>query len=273
MVKSCSNKLHGTVERIRNIVISLPIVNFDETGTRVDKKTFWFHNASNELYTYLTVEEKRGKIGMDSCGVLPFFKGIAVHDCWKSYWSYTFAEHAVCCAHLLRELTGISENHPEQAWSEKMKKLLLNMKKIRDKAVTSNKENLSYYYMNSFDIKFESIINEAREQNPIAKKHAKKRGRQAKGKIRALVERLSEYKAGICLFTKNFHVPFDNNQAERDVRMVKVKTKVSGCFRTKEGADAFAIIMSYIGTANKHGINSFVAIKKAIAGQSNFIFS
>jgi len=273
MVKSCADKLLGTVERIRQIVISQPLLHFDETGTRVDKKTFWFHNASNDLFTYLTVEEKRGKIGMDSCGVLPFFKGIAVHDCWRSYWSYTLSEHAVCCAHLLRELTGISENHPEQAWSEKMKKLLLNMKKIRDKAINSNKENLSYYYMHNFDIKFESIIIEARERNPIAKKHAGKRGRQAKGKIRALVERLAEYKAGICLFTKNFHVPFDNNQAERDVRMVKVKTKVSGCFRTKEGADAFATIMSYIGTANKHDINSFVAIKKAIAGQSDFIFA
>ena len=272
MVKSCATRLTGTIEQIRTIVTSLPLVHFDETGTRVDKKTYWVHNASNEEFTYLTVEAKRGTIGMDASGVLPNFKGIAVHDCWKSYWSYNVAAHAICCAHLLRELTGISENHPEHSWSDKMKKLLLHMKEVRDKSVNSGKENLSYYYLHGFDKQYESIIHEAREQNPIKEKQTGKRGRQAKGKLRALVERLAEYKDGICLFTKNFSVPFDNNQAERDVRMVKVKTKVSGCFRTKEGADSFAKIMSYIGTANKHGINSFIAIKMALTGQSDFIF-
>jgi transposase len=272
MVKSCANKLADTVMQIRTAVISLPVAHFDETGTRVDKKTFWFHNASNEDFTYLTVEEKRGTIGMNASGVLPDFQGIAVHDCWKSYWSYGAVTHAICCAHLLRELTGITENHPEQAWADKMKKLLLRMKNVRDTAVASNKENLSYYYLHGFDTKYNSIIAEAREQNPIKKKQGKKRGRQPKGKLRSLVERLAEYKDGVCLFSKNFSVPFDNNQAERDVRMVKVKTKVSGCFRTKEGADTFATIMSYIGTANKHDINSFTAIKKALSGQSSFIF-
>jgi len=273
MVKSCAEKLVNTVAQIRKIVTSLPLVHFDETGTRVDKRTLWVHNASNKHFTYLTVEEKRGKAGMDASGVLPEFQGIAVHDCWKSYWSYTAVTHAICCAHLLRELTGVSENHPEQAWADKMKKLLLHMKKVRDTAVDSDKENLSYYYLHGFDTEYDSIINEARELNPIKEKQARKRGRQPKGKLRALVERLAEYKGGVCLFTRNFYVPFDNNQAERDVRMVKVKTKVSGCFRTKEGADSFAKIMSYIGTANKHGINSFIAIKKALDSQSDFIFA
>lgn len=272
MVKSCAEKLVDTVAQIRTAVASLLLVHFDETGTRVDKKTFWVHNASNENFTYLTVEEKRGTIGMDSSGVLPDFQGIAVHDCWKSYWSYTAVTHAICCAHLLRELTGVSENHPEQMWSDKMKKLLLRMKHVRDKAVGSQNKTLSYYYLHSFDTEYDSIIAEAREQNPIKQKQPGKRGRQPKGKLRALVERLAEYKDGVCLFTRNFIVPFDNNQAERDVRMVKVKTKVSGCFRTKEGADAFATIMSYIGTANKHGFNSFLAIKNALSGHSNFIF-
>jgi transposase len=215
MVKSCAEKLVNTVAQIRTIVTSLPLVHFDETGTRVDKRTLWVHNASNEDFTYLTVEEKRGKAGMDASGVLPEFQGIAVHDCWKSYWSYTAVTHAICCAHLLRELTGVSENHPEQAWADKMKKLLLHMKKVRDTAVDSDKENLSYYYLHGFDTEYDSIINEARELNPIKEKQARKRGRQPKGKLRALVERLAEYKGGVCLFTKNFYVPFDNNQAER----------------------------------------------------------
>lgn len=273
MVKSCAGKLVNTVEKIRAMVTSLPLVHFDETGTRVDKKTIWVHNASNKDFTYLTIEAKRGAAGMDASGVLPGFRGIAVHDCWKSYWSYDAVTHAICCAHLLRELTGVSENHPDQSWADKMKKLLLRMKKVRDAAVDTDKQNLSYYHLHSFDIEYDSIINEARALNPIKEKQANKRGRLPKGKLRALVERLAEYKGGVCLFTKNFIVPFDNNQAERDVRMVKVKTKVSGCFRTKEGADSFAKIMSYIGTANKHGINSFVAIKKALTGQSDFIFA
>ena len=135
MVKSCADKLTDTIEQIRVAVISLPLVHFDETGTRVDKKTCWVHNASNKDFTYLTIEEKRGQIGMNSSGVLPDFDGIAVHDCWKPYWSYSAPTHAICCAHILRELTGVFENYPEQIWSENMKQLLLRMKIVRDKGV------------------------------------------------------------------------------------------------------------------------------------------
>lgn len=271
MVLSCAGMIIDTVDRIRLACANSELCHFDETGSRVAKKTMWFHDASNKLYTYLTVSEKRGQIGMDECNVLPHFKGIAVHDCWKSYWKYSSIQHAVCCAHLLRELTGIFENYPEQPWAKQMIELLLRMKKVRDKAADSGKECLSYYHLHGFNLEYNRIIAAARILNPIKVKELKKRGRQAKGKVRALVERLFEYKESICLFTKNFIVPFDNNQAERDIRMVKVKTKVSGCFRTKDGADAFAKIMSYIGTANKHGINSFVAIRQSLMGQSDFV--
>jgi len=273
MVMSLAGKLTDTVEHIRQAVISSTLNHFDETGSRVDKKTMWFHNASNEYYTYLTVSEKRGKEGMDAAGILPAFKGIAVHDCWMPYWRYSDIRHALCCAHLLRELIGVIENQPEQTWPQEMIDLLLKMKDVREKAVYSSKENLSYYYLHTFDKEYDRIIKEGRIQNPIQEKKPGKRGRLAKGKVRALIERLSKYKGSVCLFTKNFLVPFDNNQAERDIRMIKVKTKVSGCFRTKEGADAFAKIMSYIGTANKHGINSFIAVKKALTNQSDFIFA
>ena len=272
MVMGLAGKLANTVEHIRQAVVSSTINHFDETGSRVDKKTMWFHNASNKDYTYLTVSEKRGTEGMDAAGILPDFKGIAVHDCWKPYWRYGDIRHALCCAHLLRELIGVVENQPEQTWPQEMIDLLLRMKEVRDKAVYSGKENLSYYYLHTFDKEYDRIIEEGRIQNPIQEKKPGKRGRQAKGKVRSLIERLSKYKDAVCLFTKNFFIPFDNNQAERDIRMIKVKTKVSGCFRTKEGADAFAKIMSYIGTSNKHGINSFIAVKKALMNQSNFIF-
>ena len=273
MVKSCAEKLADTVEQIRVAVINSPIVNFDETGMRVDKKILWVHNASTAKFTHLTVEEKRGKEGMDSSGVLPYFRGIPVHDCWKAYWLYeAILFHALCCAHLLRELIGVLENKPNQLWSDMMIKLLLRMKQSRDRAVASGKERLSNFCLYIFSTEYDRIIAQAREQNPIKEKQSGKPGFAPKGKVRCLVERLAQHKAAVCLFTKNFNVPFDNNQAERDVRMVKVKTKVSGCFRTKEGAQSFAVIMSFVGTANKHGVNSFVAIKNAVLGQPHLVF-
>ena len=213
MVMSCADKLTDTVEHIRQAVVSSVMGHFDETGTRVDKQTMWFHDASNEKYTHLTISKKRGKVGMDEGGVLPYFSGTAMHDCWKAYWNYGGIRHAVCCAHLLRELTGVAENHPEQTWPKEMSELLLRMKEIRDKAVSSGKEELSYYHLNTFDKEYDRILEDGRTQNPIQEKQQGKRGRQGKGKVRALIERLSEYKAAVCLFTKDFYVPFDNNQA------------------------------------------------------------
>ena len=114
MVKRCADSLSETVGKIKDKMIGSALGHFDETGTRVDKKLWWVHDASNCEYTYLDISPKRGNAGMEQCGVLPEFKGIAMHDCWASYWNYPDIQHAVCCAHLLRELTGIDENHSEQ---------------------------------------------------------------------------------------------------------------------------------------------------------------
>ena len=272
MVKRCADGLSNTVHKIKRRMQGSALGHFDETGTRVDKKLWWVHNASNCKYTYLDISPKRGFKGMEQCGVLTEFKGIAMHDCWASYWNYADISHAVCCAHLLRELIGITENHPEQKWASSFADLLLEMKKVKDKAVEKGKESLSYYHYHKFDKKYDELIGQARNENPLAETTEKKRGRKKKGKILALVERLAKYKASVCLFIHNFMVPFDNNQAERDIRMVKVKTKVSGCFRTEEGARNYLKIMSYIGTAHKQGYNAYEAIKNAISGNPDFIF-
>lgn len=272
MVKRCADSLSNTVTEIRQRMKNSALGHFDETGTRVNKKLWWVHDASNCEYTYLDISTKRGSKGMEECGVLTEFKGIAMHDCWASYWNYTDAEHAVCCAHLLRELTGISENHPEQKWASAFTDLLLEMKKAKDKAAEKGRDSLSYYYHHKFDRKYDELIKQARNENPLPETTEKKRGRKKKGKILALVERLEKYKASVCLFIDNFNVPFDNNQAERDIRMIKVKTKVSGCFRTEEGARDYLKIMSYIGTAHKQGYNAYEAIKNAISGNPDFIF-
>lgn len=272
MVKRCALYVAGTVDRIKGRMIQSGLGHFDETGTRVDKKLWWVHNASNASYTYLNISQKRGSEGMQECGVLPEFDGIAMHDCWAPYWNYPTAEHAVCCAHLLRELTGIYENNPGQTWASKFIGLLLEMKGAKDKAAGDGKESLGDEHYRKFDKQYEELLEQARKDNPLPEAAEKKRGRKKKGKVLALVERLEKYKASICLFIHNFAVPFDNNLAERDVRMIKVKTKVSGCFRSEEGARDYLKIMSYIGTAHKQGYNAYDAIKNAILQCPDFIF-
>ena len=210
---------------------------------------------------------------MEAAGILPNYHGIIVHDCWVSYWKYPDCIHAICCAHLLRELNGVEENHPEQTWAGKFKELLFEMKRVKDKTLLQDKDVVSYYHLHKFDKQYDEIIKTAYEENPLPEVTTKKRGRKKKTKVLNLIDRLVNYKASVCLFIKNLCVPFDNNLAERDLRMIKVKTKVSGCFRSEEGAQEYLTIMSYIGTAHKHGINAFTAIREALLGNSDIIFN
>lgn len=273
MVTRFSNSLSDTYERIRMQMILLGLIHCDETGTRVDGKTWWVHNASNPDFTFLSIDTKRGWLGMEAAGILPNYHGIIVHDCWVSYWKYPDCIHAICCAHLLRELNGVEENHPEQTWAGKFKELLLEMKRVKDKTLLQDKDVVSYYHLHKFDKQYDEIIKTAYEENPLPEVTTKKRGRKKKTKVLNLIDRLVNYKASVCLFIKNLCVPFDNNLAERDLRMIKVKTKVSGCFRSEEGAQEYLTIMSYIGTAHKHGINAFTAIREALLGNSDIIFN
>ena len=273
MVTRCADSLKGTYEKIRQMMVCAGLIHCDETGARIDGKTWWVHNASNQDYTYLTIHQKRGRIGIDAADVLPHARGIIVHDCWSSYWKYQDVTHAICCAHLLRELNGVIENHPEQTWAPKFRKLLLDMKKVRDKALRADKTEVSYYYHHKFDKKYDDIIKTAYEENPLPETIANKRGRKKKSKVLNLICRLDNYKGAVCLFINNLYVPFDNNQAERDLRMIKVKNKVSGCFRSEEGAQEYLTIMSYIGSAHKHGINAYKAIREALDGNSGIIFA
>ncbi len=272
MVSRCADAVSDVVETIRRKVADSGLAHFDETGTRVDGKTWWVHVACNSMFTFLYLNRKRGIQAMDEGGVLSMFGGIAVHDCWKPYWNYTDMLHAICNAHILRELNGVIENHPEQEWAHAFKKLLLDMLKAKEKAQAKGKEQLSKYLLNKFSKKYDAILETGIQENPIPEARVKKRGRRKKGKVRALIERLKEYKASVCLFVKNFAVPFSNNQAEQDIRIIKVKTKVSGCFRTEKGASEYLKIMSYVGTAKKHGINPFKAIRQAITNNIQLAF-
>lgn len=272
MVAKCARKVGRTLETIKSMLIGAKVANFDETGTDVNGKTIWVHNSSTPELTYQTIHAKRGKDGMEGNGVLTGFTGVAVHDCWASYWNYGDVTHAICNAHLLRELTGVEQYSAEHKWAPEFKTLLRSMKKARDKAVAKGKTELSYYYLHKFDAEYDRLMKMADEECPLpANPLPKKKGRPKKGKERSLIERLVELKASVCLFVRNISVPFDNNLAERDVRNVKTKTKVSGCFRTEEGAQNYLDIMSYISTGRKHGISAFDALTAAFAGNAEIV--
>ena len=264
-VVGCAGRLDGVMAEIRDQVIGGPIAHFDETGTSVNGKLHWAHVASNDRFTYLYLSAKRGKAGMDEGDVLPRFRGIGVHDCWKPYWKYDI-KHGVCCAHLLRELQGVQDNHPDQLWPKYFAALLMEMKRRKEEATATGLDCLEPGILAGISNSYDAFIRLAYRENPEPVKIPGKRGKPKRGKLLALIDRLRDYKASICLFAENFAVPFDNNQAERDLRMVKVKTKVSGCFRTESGAEHFLKIMSYIGTAKKQGVNPFQAIMSALSG-------
>lgn len=272
MVSRCAKKVGKTLETIKGMLIGAKVANFDETGTDVNGKTIWVHNSSTPELTYQTINTKRGQAGMEDNGVLPGFEGIAVHDCWSPYWKYDGITHAVCNAHLLRELTGVEQYSPDHTWAPAFKALLRSMKKARDRGVAKGKNSLSYYYLHKFDHEYDRIMEIADHECPLPPDPpVKKKGRKKKGKERALIERLMALKASVCLFIRDFSVPFDNNQAERDVRNVKTKTKVSGCFRTESGAQNYLDVMSYISTGRKHGISAYEALTAAFAGNAEIV--
>jgi transposase len=198
---------------------------------------------------------------MDEIGILPNFNGIAIHDFWKSYLKYT-CTHGLCNAHLIRELTFIHERLTEEdeTWAKELIDLLLEIKNTKEEAIRTGKTLLANDVLKRFDEAYDKIIKRGLDANPFsppvyAKGQKKKPGRHKKTKQRNLLERLRDYKTDIIRFCKNFSVPFDNNFSERDIRMMKLKQKISGCFRSKQGAQYFARIRSFIISARKQKRN------------------
>ena len=265
MVERCAEAVREPVEAIKEALREEEVVHYDETGTRVEERNHWAHVASTAQLTYISVEEKRGQVGMESSGVLPNYNGVGIHDCWEPYFKYDEMEHGLCGAHLLRELTAVTEN-TGQEWAQKLSDLLLDMKKVKEDLISQGNEQAPEYVWERYELAYDEIVNEALAANPLPEKDPGKRGRAKRGKVRALVDRLANRKFNWLLFFIDFIVPFTNNQAESDIRVFKVKQKVSGCFRSKSGADNFAAILSFISTARKNGFSAFSAIKDAFLG-------
>ena len=266
-IYECAEQVSDTVESIKGHLINSPVAGFDETGFRVEGKLHWMHVASNALYTYITVHPKRGRAAIEHSGILPIFSGIAVHDCWKPYFSYTACLHALCNAHLLRELTAVYEQ-TGQSWATDMLQLLLDMKADCEKLKQGGATFIPMEDMQVFRKAYENIICEGLSQNSLPERQERKAGRLKRSKARCLLDRLIEHQEKILLFANDFQVPFDNNQSERDIRIFKVKQKVSGGLRSIDGAISFAKVSSYIQTAKKLGSKVFNALRSAFLGTS-----
>jgi transposase len=255
--------LDGFIEVVRAQLAAAPVAHFDETGARVAGRLHWVHSASTASLSLFTVHPKRGKVAMDAAGVLPGFGGVAVHDGWSPYWRYQDITHALCGAHLLRELEGIA-CEPGQGWAAGMSELLVDVKLVADRARAAGLQRVDDQARARLQGRYQRLLADGRAANPPPR--AARRGRGRRSPAARLLARLDAHRDEVLRSLEDSRVPFDNNQGERDLRMVKLQQKISGCWRTLAGAEAFLAIRSYVATARKHGVNPLVVLRQLVAG-------
>ena len=272
ILSECYERLEQPVQQIKEQVAQAQVAHFDESGARVDSKLWWLHVASTPNTTYYQIHPKRGAKALEAIGILPDFTGRAIHDFWHPYFGYGCA-HGLCNAHHLRELIFVHEQH-HQTWAGDMIDCLLDIKQTVALG-SPGAGHLNEEQIRAFEARYQSILDQGYEQNPLpAAPDGKKRGRRKKTKPRNLLERLDHHRHEALAFMHDFNVPFDNNLAERDIRMVKVQQKISGLFRSETGAKIFCRIRSYISTARKNAVRALDAIARAFTGKPfvpNFI--
>ena len=260
--EQCFEKLAGSQEIIKSKVTGYNVAHADETGLRVSGKLHWLHTATTLLYTYLFVHEKRGGEALKSNkSILNNFSGWLVHDCWSSYFGFTGFKHAICGAHILRELQGLIEAG-QSKWAEDFKIFLMSIYEMPFEERVKRRNQVEARYM--------IICEKGLRADPPPKRTPGKRGRHQRTKGRNLVERLIREQPAVLAFAFNKQVPFTNNLAERDIRSAKVKQKISNCFRTFKGADIYARIESFVSTARKHDRDVFSELWNTFEGH-NFI--
>jgi transposase len=265
MVKSVSKTLDTSLKAITDILTGSNVVHFDETGASVLGKLNWFHVASNEKATLYGMYVKRGADAMIDMGILPKFSGRAIHDHWKPYYTFANCTHGLCNAHHLRELTFIHEV-VGQDWARAMKELLIQADALVHTAKKEQRSSLENEEIRGILSEYEKIIAQALAVNPKPELVPGKRGKPKHSKAGNLASRLKDHQDEVLAFMYDFAVPFTNNHAEREIRMMKVQQKVSGTFRSQEGATIFCRIRSYLASANKHEMNPFMVLSMASSG-------
>lgn len=238
-------------------------IHADETGINIGGKRHWLHCASNDHLTWLAPHEKRGQQAMDEVGILPRFQGVLCHDHWKPYYRYE-CQHALCNAHHLRELQRAREQD-KQAWAQRMQRLLCLM---RD-AVQAAGGSLPPDKADRWRTVYRKCLNKAETACPPPDESQRQgqRGRLKRTRARNLLERLRDYETDVLRFLDDPAIPFTNNQGERDIRMLKVQQKISGCFRSFEGARIFCRVRSYLSTARKQNLSASEVLIQLFTGR------
>ena len=274
MQQEMAEKVESSVQHIETLIAEAEVIHNDETSTRVEGRLAWVHVASTEQLTVYNVHAKRGSEAMNEIGILPLVKNISVHDDFGAYAQYPDLTHALCNAHIIRDLNDIVDNYKNQPWAKEMRMLLLRIDKAVELCKINGNEKLPKEQLTQFSSDYDDILKRALPNIPNLKQPLqKKRGRQKQHPAKNLHDRLIKRKNDILRFMYDFRVPFTNNQAERDVRMVKLKVKISGGHRSFEGAKRHLRVRSYISTARKQKISVLASLRRAARGQPDFFAS
>lgn len=263
LMPTAARRLDEFTDAVRRQLQTAAVAHFDETGSRVATKTRWVHVACTEKLTLYHLDAKRGTPAIDAAGVLTNFAGTAVHDGFYSYRGYPVT-HGLCNAHHLRELAGMAEA-TGQDWPTALADLLVEIYVASEKAKAVGKERLPARRLAGYRRRYQSLIEDGLRLNPAPPRTGKS-GRPRLGAARSLLRRLDEYRDDVLRFATDFTVAFDNNQAERDIRMVKIQQKISGCWRSDHGADAFLTVRGYLSTARKQGHTALDVLTDLFAG-------
>lgn len=254
------SRLEGFEARLRERLLGAPVNHCDETGININGGKAWLHCLSNSTSTYFYPHLKRGSEAMDEMGILPRYSGTICHDHWKPYYSYDCV-HALCNAHHLRELECAHEQDKQQ-WAGVMRDLLVEI----NEAVNERGGELPVIEIERYQGRYRAILSKGEGECPPPEKVSGKRGRTKKSKSRNLLERLRDYEDDVLRFMKVPDIPFTNNQAESDIRMTKVQQKISGCFRSMDGAKIFCRVRSYLSTARKNSVSPLHAMRMLFIG-------
>lgn len=265
-VSRAAMALESVEATIKAALSHVPVLHSDETGVRQAGRLAWIHVASTKHLTHYAFHPQRGAAATRDIGILPAFRGVSVHDGWKPYRAHTTCRHALCNIHHLRELTFLEEQY-QQTWAKDLKELLREMKTATDQARATEAAQLPQVERNRFVARYEDLLARGLAANPPPPRPAHHPGRQKQSPARNLLERRWLGQDEVLAFLDDLTIPFDNNQAERDLRMLKVQQKISGCFRSTRGGTAFGRIRGYLSTMCKHGVARLTALETVVRGE------
>ena len=261
-------ELEPVSARVRGGLRRSPVLNLDETGFFISGRRQWLHTVSTPTLTHYTAHEKRGRLAHEATGILPDYRGTIVHDSYDSYFTYP-CRHALCGVHLLRELTFLLEERGER-WAAALKRSLMTMKRCVERSRAAGQTSLDHATLRRYERRYDALLSAGEAAQPPPRPRIDGTGRPRRTLAANMLLRLRDYSEAVLRFLHDFAVPFDNSEAERDLRMMKVEQKISGGFRTSAGAETFCVIRGYLATARKQGYSALDALHDVFTAQPFF---